>query len=560
MRIPIVTTYLDRRTAEHNARMESFRAAVRSENARIETYNAAVKQTEKAINSMLEAGTGAVMSLNDELYGSNNRPYNNDLWQQNAATGRRISRIAHSQSPAAQALTCRFVDLVYGPNLELQSQPFFDLIPGAPKEIEKRTAIVKNIESRYWLWAKSINSIYEQDRNYIQGSRQDFERLLIDGEYFLVCRYSQSRKRNPLTIQTIKADHIGRVGSQVVTGNTEENGIEYDSRGIAVAYHIIDSTTGKSTRVQRYGTKSGRTFVIHVKIGDGKRGVGILNGIISELTKLSDFQALEIKAAVINALFAIWVETPIGGENKTLMNKTGIGGIGKTIDATASQFSPSEFNAKLNSTDFQHGGMIVEKMGEGQKLNSFDTKRPTANFEAFFNTVKRNLYAAKGMSRSVADYDFQASYSGARGELLVLWLRIMSMRFDITSIRENEVFKMWLWGEIDNGNVPDFRYTTDEFIRDAFSNCDWVGPARPDIDPMRSAKAHEIESTNAWKTDDQIAAERSGGSFTDNIERKTVENKQKAIANEPIIKLEKTTYSNSIAKTESKSTTTTEGA
>jgi capsid protein len=549
---------VERRIEEHNAKMECFRAAVRSENARVVTYNRAMEQTKKAVDTMVAAGSKAVMSLNDELYGANNRPYNSELWQSNAAVNRRVSRIAHSQSPAAQALTGRFADLVYGPYLGLQSQPFFDAIPGAPKDIEARTSIIKNIETRYWLWAKSTNAIYEKDRNYYLGSRQDFERLLIDGEYLLILRYSQSRKRNPLTIQTIKAENIQRVGSPVATGNTECDGIEYDSTGAAVAYHVLDSSAGKSTRVMRYGAKSGRTFAIHVKLGDGKRGIGLLAGIISELTKLSDFQALEIQAAVINALFAVWVETPIGGENKALTNKRGINGIGKTIDENASAFSPSEFNAKLNSTDYQHGGIIVEKMGEGQKLNSFDTKRPTANFEQFFNAVKRNLFAAKGMSRSVADYDFQASYSGARGELLVLWLRVMTMRFDITSIRENEIFRMWLWGEIDNGNVPDFGYSTDEFIQDAFSNCDWNGPSRPDIDPMRSASAHKIESENGWKTDEQISAERGGGSFDDNIERKTAENIKKAKANEPLMIQEKTTYSNSVAKTESTSTTMTE--
>ena len=556
MRIPIISKMIDRRDSEYSARMDSYRASVRAENARIETYNNAVKQSQKAVNALMEKASSPAMSLNDELYGKN-QPYNTEIWQYNGAQTRRISRIAHSQSPAAQALTGRFADLVYGQNLELQSQPFFDLIAGAPTDIKERTKIIKNIESRWWLWAKSTNSIYEQDKCYLQKSREDFERLMIDGEYFLIFRYSQSRKKNPLTVQSIKSDCVQRVGSQVAQGNIEVDGVEYDSRGVAVAYHVLDSITGKSTRILRYGTKSGRTFVVHVKLGAERRGIGILAGIISELTKLSDFQALEIQAAVINAMFAVWVETPIGGENKAIIGKTGIGGIKTGADQRRLASNVSEFEARLNSTDFDHGGMIIQNMGEGQRLESFDTKRPTANFEAFFSTVKTNLFAAKGMSRAVADYDFQASYSGARGELLVLWLRVLSMRFDSIMQRENEVFKMWLWGEVDNGTVHDFGYA-DEFTRDAFSNCDWTGPARPDIDPMRSAKAHEIESTNGWKTDNQIASERGGGSFDDNIERKAIENELKAKANAPIVVQEKTTYSNSTAKTESTSTAITE--
>jgi len=557
MKIPILSNILDSRREMVEAKKEYYNASIYAIKSRTKAIELATEMSNKAVETLIKKSNEPIMSLNDELYGSVS-PYNTDLWNASTANARRISRIAHSQAPAAQALTGRFADLVYGTHLGLQAQPFFDLLPGKMLDLAKQQEIVKAIERRWWLWAKSQKSNYEEDRSYFEMSRQDFEKLLIDGEYFLILRYSQSRKRNPLTVQYIKPENVIRVGSNVSPGNTECDGIEYDSRGVAVAYHILDSTTGKSTRIVRYGAKSGRTFIIHVKIGSSRRGFGILNGIISELTKLSDFQALEIKAAVINALFAIWVETPIGGENKTIIGKNGIGGISKTIDSAASSFSPSEYNAKLNSTDFQHGGIIVEKMGEGQKLNSFDTKRPTANFEQFFNTVKRNLFSAKGMSLAVADYNFNGSYSAARGELLVFWKRVMTMRFDSIMQRENEIYKMWLWGEIDNGNIPDFGYS-DEFIRDAFSNCDWNGPIQPDIDPLRSVKAHEVEVVNGWKTDEQVAAERGGGSFDDNIDRKIAENVKKAQANEPLIKLEKTTYSNSTAKTESKSTSITEG-
>jgi lambda family phage portal protein len=557
MRVPIISNIIDKRNELHNARMESYRANISASRARTQAIEKSAEQTTKAFNAILENASKPVMSLNDELYGKQ-QPYNTDIWQSNGATTRRVSRIAHSQSPAAQALTGRFADLVYGTNLELQAQPFFDLIPGSPSIVPEQQAIVKNIERRWWLWAKSKNSDYEQDKSYFEKSRQNFEKLLIDGEYFLLLRYSQSRKKNPLTVQYVRPENIQRIGSQVAQGNTECDGIEYDSRGVAVAYHVIDSVAGQSMRVLRYGTKSGRTFVIHVKLGSERRGIGILAGIISELTKLSDFQALEIQAAVINALFAVWVETPIGGENKSVIGKNGIGGIKTNADQRRLAPNVSEYEARLNSTDFDQGGIIVQNMGEGQKLNSFDTKRPTANFEQFFNTVKRNLYSAKGMSLAVADYNFNGSYSAARGELLVFWIRVMTLRFDSIMQRENEVYKMWLWGEIDNGNIPDYGYA-DEFTRDAFSNAEWTGPSQPDIDPLRSVKAHEVEAKNGWKTDEKIAAERGGGSFDDNIARKAIENKAKADANEPLMVQEKTTYSNSIAKTESKSTSITDG-
>jgi capsid protein len=517
------------------------------------------KERREAVSAIMAKVERPTMTLNQELYGSQSA-YSSDLWTKNFAASRRASRIAHAQAVPAQTLTGRFVDLVYGTHLELQSQPFFDLIPKAPKVIptdseEKKNniimqqqAIINNIERRWWLWGKSKYSDYDNDKNYFKRSRDEFEDLLIDGEYFLLLRYSQSRKRNPLTIQTIKPENIMRSGSSVAQGNKEIDGIEYQG-STAVAYHVYDPDTGKSVRVTRYGMKSGRTFVIHVKIGKGKRGVGILVGIISELTKLSDFTALEIQAAVINALFAIWVETPIGGEKKTLINKRGIGGIQTTSEQRRQSIPFSEYEAKLNSADFDHGGIIVQELGEGQKLNSFDTKRPIPEFDNFCKAIKRGLYSARGMSLAVADYDFNGQYAAARGELLVLWERIKTMRFDEINDRHDIIYQMWLWGEILNGNVPDFGFD-DELIRDAFSNAEWKGPARPDIDPWKTAQSNKVKVQEGWETNQNISSEY-GSDFDENIERIAIENKRKAAANEPLSIQEKTSYTESVSKTES---------
>ena len=553
MRIPILTNIIEARQRERQANLDFIAAETEMIQERTTAIREMKKQSLKTAEAIVKAGASPKMTMNEGLYGGSTG-YTNEMWSQNNAGARRLARIAHAQSPAAQALIGRFTHLVYGPRLDLQATPLFDIIPGAPQDTETQQKIIKNIETRYKLWARSPRSDYTGNMSHYKRSRMNFEKLLSDGEYFVILRYRQTKKRNPLTIQYIKPENVQRVDSKVLPGNIEENGIEYDSQDRAIAYHILDSKTGRSTRVPRYGTRTGRTLVIHNKINGEKRGVSLLAGIITELTKLSDLQALEIQAAVINALFAVWVETPVGGENKTFVKKQGISGIdGESAESRRNQFSTADFEAKLNRTDFNHGGIVAEGLGEGQKLHSFDTKRPTANFESFFNEVKKNIYAAKGMARSVADYDFDASYSAARGELLVLWLNIMTMRFDHATDYESVIYQMWLWGEIDNNNVPDFGYS-DEFIREAFSYALFTGPVRPDIDPMKSAKAHEVEHENAWKTNQQIAAERGGGDWDENIKRKLSENQQLAEANEPLMRIEKTSYSFSEnrSKTESK--------
>lgn len=558
MRIRILSQIQDARQAKN----EMLKAQTHLIRERTNAIQDMKKSAQESMKAMVETASKPTMSLSNELYGGATG-YTLDTWGMNHTNARRLSRIAHGQSPAAQSLIGRFTDLVYGPRLELQSSPLWDLIPNSPPDNEAgneaRQKIIKNIEQRWRLFAKSKKSDYTQNKNHYQRSRSNFEKLLLDGEYFILCRYSQSRKRNPLTTQYIAPENIQRTSSSVVGDNKEIDGIEYDSKGIAVAYHIYSPSTGKSTRVLKEGPKSGRTFVIHNKLGDGLRGVGLLVGIITELTKLSDFQALEIQAAVINAIFAVWVETEIGGETKSVVDKAGITrSTGPTTTNVREPWNGAEFAAQLNGTEFTQGGVIAQNLGEGQKLHSFDTKRPTANFEQFYKTVSRSLFAAKGMSEDVAHFDPQSSYSAIRTNLLILWNKIMTLRFDHSNDYEDVIYRMWLWGEIDNGNIDINVNYQDEFIQDAFSNATWTGPARPDIDPQKSANAHEMESKNGWKTDSQIASERGGGDFDENIQRKISENEIKALANEPIVKQEKTSYSFSENKTESESVSKTE--
>ena len=553
MNFPKMTFNMPKINFIDNIRMKKSNRK-KAENSLIVERTNAIKNlreaSSKALTAMMEMASTPTMSLNSELYGS--KPYSSDIWSNNTAYARRQCRIAESQSPAAQAMILQFGSMVIGPRLELQAAPVWGLIPGAPIDLEKQQKIVKNIEQRFRLWAKNKKSDYEENNNHYKRSRRNFHSLLLDGEYFEIYRYTQTRKRNPLTVQFIKPENIQRSTSIVSSGNTESEGIEYNSKGIAVAYHVYNPTTSKSTRVLKTGPKSGRTFVIHNKLGNGRRGVGILAGIITELTKLADFQALEIQAAVINALFAVVVETEIGGDPKPLVNKQGISG--STYTDTVDYPSASEFEAKLNSTDFAHGGSIVQGMGEGQKLKSFDTKRPTANFEQFFKATLRNLLSAKGMPYDVAMYDPEASYSAIRSNLLIFWNRVMTLRFDHSTDYEDVEYRMWMYGEVDNGNIiaPGW---SDETIQDAWCNAKWTGPQRPDIDPKKSADAAEIEVKNGWKTDSMTTAERGGGDWEENMQRKGTENKLKAKANEPLVVQDKTTYANSKSETKTESKT-----
>ena len=136
--------------------------------------------------------------------------------------------------------------------------------------------------------------------------------------------------------------------------------------------------------------------------------------------------------------------------------------------------------------------------------------------------VKKNLSASLGIPISVLDKQFQNNYSASRGELILAWYQIEKYRFN-QSMTNDLVYRMWLWGEIQQEKITAPGFFQSDEIQAAWSNAKWIGNQRPDIDPLKSVNANVIEQNRGFRTGKQIAAERGGGDYDENLVRTKVE-------------------------------------
>ena len=504
----------------------------------------------KELNKAIIAMSSPMRSMNDELYGSTDG-YKSGQWNLPIETLRRQSRIAYWESSEAQSLLNRWVQIVVGKGLTLQASPAWEMIPGAPIDDQARQDRIKTIETRWRIFSRSKKSHYLQESKINELVSMAFFDYLYDGEFFIIFRYQLNGQRNPLTIESIAPESINATTSKPKNGNTIEKGIEYNKKGVAVAYHICNSNTSNSVRVPAKGSRSGRTFVFHKynKINQRqRRGVPMLTGSITELTDISDSKALEIKAMKMNSLLALWVKPP-GDRDGEPVFKGKIGKKTSSQQARESANGPGS-NAELQDANFDKGGVIIDQLPAGHTVESFDTKRPNNQVIEFIGGIIKRFYSSKNMANSVAEYDMKSNYTAARGELIIQWEKVEQLRTDIPADLLDEIYKMWLWGETDGNKISLPGYDNEE-VRDAWSSSLWNGSQKPDVDPLKSANAHLIERDNAWKTNQRITAERGGGDHDENVVRTTSENQKIATALEPLATQEKTTFSNS--KTESTS-------
>lgn len=464
----------------------------------------------------MNARMQAFRSFPDELYSTGiKQGPNAGLFTSSNQLARQHSRTALNLSPVAASIIETISTLAIGRGLELEAQPIWRLIPEA-QSLDKaaRAEWNKIVEAKYNLWAKKKSVSYDETMNRYQQEQETFKRKLVDGEYFELYRYAANALKNPMTIQLIRAEDVRTPsGSRVALNNSEENGIEYDRRGAAVAYHIHNYATNQTVRVTKSGSRSGRVFVNHDKLGSNRRGIGIIAPMITELMKLGDYEVLELQAAVVNALYAVWVQTPIGDDGMPTLNA----GIGDE-QQTATSVDVETWIKDRKEINYNEGGLQIDALPGGYEIKSHDTKRPNVNFGDFMDQVKKNLASSVNIPISVIDKQFKNNYSASRGELILAWYEIEKYRFN-QSMTNSLVYRMWLWGETRSGSIkaPGF-FQTDE-MQDAWSNAKWIGNQRPDIDPLRSVKAHVSEQNRGYKTGKAIAAERGGGDYDENLER-----------------------------------------
>ena len=176
--------------------------------------------------------------------------------------------------------------------------------------------------------------------------------------------------------------------------------METDADGMVVAYWICDRhplasattatlTADHWTRVEAYGKKTGRQNVLLLlqrERAGQLRGVPLLAPVLESLKQLGRFTDAELTAAVISAMFTVFItkedqssEIPLG---EMLPQEVQV----DTPDKTSVELAPGAF-IDLNP---------------GEKVEFADPKHPATGFEAFMNAIVKQM-AERSIVQAVLD-------------------------------------------------------------------------------------------------------------------------------------------------------------
>ncbi|MDX2223598.1 MAG: phage portal protein [Rhodospirillaceae bacterium] len=337
----------------------------------------------------------------------------------------------------------------------------------------------------------------QQKLNFSAQVGLAFRHRMRDGECFAALRW----QRRPwfayrTAVLLISPERVSNP-NDAPDSDTLRGGVEMDASGVPIAYHVRTTHPGDAFygQTDRYKwekidrrTPWGRPIMVHhfePEDAGQTRGKSSLAAVVKKVFMANKYADAEMQAALINAVLAAYIESPMSSEDvaEALTDNTG------DFDAYMASRTTFHETSKLTLN-----GARIPVLYPGEKIGMVDAARPNASYADFEKRALRYYAAATGQSYEQAAADFsETNYSSARAALLGPWKFLNARRDAFGQQFCSPIAAAWLEEAIDIGRVklpkgaPDFweAYA-------AYTQFRWTGPGRGWVDPTKEAEAAGI--------------------------------------------------------------------
>ena len=408
---------------------------------------------------------------------------------------------------------------------------------------EAASDLEKKIKNEFSLWANSTLCDACDLNNFYELQQIAFLDWLKNGEEFVLVSYAEETENMPysLRLRLILADRISTPGAyggeydgfdkEQPDGNRIMNGVEIDRQGKVVAYHISstfpnenEAITTEWKRVLKRGATTGNPNILHVfnaESAEQYRGVPFLAPVIMSIKQLTRYTEAEIMAAVVNSMFAIFIQTESGDD---------IDGFGGEDDDMNT--APSD------GDEIKLGAGTINFLKEGEKVEAVESKHPSGNYESFVGAFSMLIGAALEISPEVLMKKFSNNFSASKGALNETWRAFSMRRKWFVDDFCKQVYELWFAEAVSIGRIKAPGFFADPLIRNAYTNATWTGPAQGCLNPVQEANAAVIRIKNGLSTREDECAAINGTDYEDNVRALENENERLAQANRAMNKEE----------------------
>jgi lambda family phage portal protein len=309
-------------------------------------------------------------------------------------------------------------------------------------------------------------------------------------------------------------------------------GVKLDDMGAPIGYWIASQVSndyaGMSNALRTWKlvpreTPWGRQMVMHIYDNDEPGQSRGKNGIVSVLAKmkmLEKFEHATLQAAILNAMYAAVIESSL--DWPSVANAIGAGD--PSTDPTLNYLS--NINTFHREGNVRYNGVKIPHLFPGEKLELKSPEHPTTAFSSFTEATLRYIAAGFGLTYEQLSKDYsKTNYSSARAAMLESWQFFNGKQYHIAGRFSSMVYALWFEEAIERGELvlpsglPDFYEA-----KAAWTKCNWIGPGRGHIDPLKEANATKVEMSSGLTTL-QIEAAKRGRRWQDLIDQRAQEDR-----------------------------------
>ena len=408
---------------------------------------------------------------------------------------------------------------------------------------EQAEALQAQILREFALWADTPVCDADRVDNFYKLQQLAFLSYLMNGDAFaLLPMKEQPGQPYSLRVRVIEADRVcspdsyDRLVPCEVKGHRVHSivqGVETDADGMVIAYwicnqHPLSSLSNQAgalewTRVEAYGS-SGRPNVLHVmnrERAGQRRGVPVLAPVLEALKQLGRYTEAEITAAVISAMFTVFIQSA------TVQN-------GKPIGEA---LPPEQLIDAQDQGTIELGNGAIVALNPGETVEFAKPEHPNSGYDAFFNAMVKEIGAALEIPPEVLEKQFTQNFSSARGSLNEFWRTCGMQRDWFSDDFCQPVYEAWLAEAVARGRIKAPGFFGDPAIRKAYADCKWNGPSRTALNPSQEVEAAIKRVDAGFSTAEEETAQLTGGDYNRNIRKRAIEAARKwevdKIANPP---------------------------
>lgn len=296
-------------------------------------------------------------------------------------------------------------------------------------------------------------------------------------------------------------------------------GVIRDDVGFPLAYrikHPPDSFKYPDYRDVPARDPWGRAQIVHVFDGQpGQvRGIAPMTPALRVVRQFDQLADATLTATLIQTIFAATVKSPEPTEEVLQAFQEMVE---QQARASGSTNVPSPFESMLlmrqgwydnTKIDLGRHGKIAH-LAPGDEFKMHGAEHPSDTYDAFAKFLLREVARCLGLTYEEFTGDYAgATYSSVRMATAGMWMLTLYRRVNIVAPFLDAVFETWLEEDIENGWTP-FPGGVDGFLenRAAATRAHWRGPAKPQADDVKFAKAVETLRNMGVITDEWICGE-----------------------------------------------------